>query len=196
MWKHLIKGLAVTISVVIVYMAFFSIVMDGFDPFGLIFAWREFWTEEHTLELQLQGSYEVDTSGIREYERIKKRYGEIDEDAEFIYFIQLPLRDSIMNDALEEVGLNFPEELLEYIAFSGENGYLLFSFGRELKEIKYKNTFYYDRIKAKITFCEEYQEDKMHVYFMKEDVFFGEAAYYVMKGSKRVFFGNNMFYTY
>jgi len=79
--------------------------------------------------------------------------------------------------------------LLSYIASHDEKNYVLLSFGRELKEIKYKFLKKFDdgvTAKAEITFFEEYQDDIMYVYFMEKSVCFWSCNYYIMKGSKRV----------
>ncbi len=171
-------------------------VLPWLNPLNWFEVVHDFFSKEHTLDLQLYGNYKIDTSGIKDYERKIRKYAEITEDVPFVYFIQLPLEDSIMDAALEDLSLNLPDELSEDITSSNENEYVLFSFGRELKEIKYKTTSYYNHIKAEITFCEEHQDDTVYVYFMEDNIFFWETSYYVMEGAKKVHLGDNLFYTY
>jgi len=150
-------------------------------------------TLDHTLDFQLHGSYSVDLDGTKEYTNVR-------EGAQFAYFIQLGAGNSPMeihsrNSALDDYGLELPEELLnDAIAFD-ENSSLLISFGRELREIRYKHMgFFSDGVtsKAKIIFCEEYQDGIIHVYFIKTRVYFWEREFYVIDGDEINFMGEDI----
>ena len=149
--------------------------------------------KEHTLDLQLHGSYSIDTSGIREYACVK-------ENAPFTYFFQIDSGNSISNShrrdsILKDYRVELPDELKADIASSDKSSYVLLSIGRELKEVKYKFLKRYsDGItsEALITFCEEYNGDVVYVYFMNKQLYFMGEYYYIMSGDEKVFLGDNM----
>lgn len=139
-----------------------------------------FWenSKMDTLNLQQYGSYTVDTDGIRELLRIK-------ENTQFTYFIQIRDFNNIKEYFQKEFHLEIPELDLE-----NDDSYAVISFGRELKEIKYKymQKPYNDGTvaKAEVTFDEEYHDKTMYVYIMNKIVI-GKANYYIMSGSNRIF---------
>ena len=101
---------------------------------------------------------------------------ETKENESFTYFLQLGTGNEKMdvyrrNHALKEYGVELPDELLGAIAASDEYSYIVLSFGSELKEVKYKYLGYFSdgvTSKAKITFCEDYQDNVVYAYFMKK----------------------------
>lgn len=196
MKKYVIRILIIVVAITVIMLNRNTVVnhvLPWLNPFNLIEEWGNLWAKEYTLDLKFHKSYEVDVEGIKEYERVKRKYGAIDENVPFTYFLQLPLDEPIIKAALKDLSLSFPDEILES---SIKNKYVLLSFGRPLKDIKYKTTSYYNHIKAAITFCEEYKDDIVYVYYMEEEVFFWTADYYVMEGSQKKFLGHDLYYTY
>ncbi len=168
------------------------------NPFGLFDALRDPFIRPNTVGLNLYGSYAVDTSGLREYDRIRSgnyAYKELNEP--FTYFLQLPLDKDIIDTSLRDLQFELPDELLDYVYSSEANHeYMLISIGRPLKEIKYKTTSYYNHIKAEITFEEQHQNDMAYVYFIDKNVFFWTSDYYVMDGSQQKFLGHGLYFVY
>lgn len=174
------------------------IVLIIINPFCWFDALRDPFIRPNTVELNLYGSYAVDTSGLREYERIRTRnhkYGRLNEP--FTYFLQLPLDKDIIDPSSRDLQFELPDELLDYVYSSEANHeYMLISIGRPLKEIKYKTTSYYNYIKAEITFEEQHQNDMAYVYFIDKDVFFWTSDYYVMDGSQQKYLGHDLYFSY
>ena len=139
--------------------------------------------KEHTIDLQLHGSYTVDTNRIKESERIK-------ENTPFTFFIQTGINSNTKERLLNMYDLELPKELLADIYLYNKNGYIILTFGREVKEVTYK---FLNKTgisaNAKVTFCEEYQENTMFAYFIAEEVSFHEEIFYIMKDSKKVYWG-------
>jgi len=180
---------AILVAVTGAVLLFFIVTTGYFFLIDL----HDFFTIEHSLDLQPHGSYTIDTSGI-------KKYMETKENESFTYFLQLGTGDEKMdvyrrNHALKEYGVELPDELLGDIAASDEYSYIVLSFGSELKEVKYKYLGYFSdgvTSKAKITFCEDYQDNVVYAYFMKKRVYFWEAAFYAMEGSEKVFLDESL----
>ena len=164
-------------------LAFIVVVTTGIILLRYIYVARE-----RTLDLRLHGSYTIDTSGIREYVHVS-------ENVPFTYFLQLASGSSNRNNILKDHKIELPDELLADIASSDESRYVLLSIGRDLKEVKYKfMKRYWDGITsvAMVTFCEEYQDGTVYVYFMEKNLYFFGEYYYMMNGDERVYLGNNI----
>jgi len=91
---------------------------------------------------------------------------------------------------LKKYGLEFFYEICTDSTFD-EGSIIMFSFGRELKEIKYKYMgFYNDGVtaRAEISFCDEYIDDVVYIYYAREinDLYFMEREFYVMKNDGRI----------
>ncbi len=168
------------------------------NPFGWFDALRDPFIRPNAVELNLYGSYAVDTSGLRDYDRKwsgNYAYKELNEP--FTYFLQFPLDKYIIDTSLRDLQFELPDELLDYVYSSEANHeYMLISIGRPLKEIKYKTTSYYNHIKAEITFEEQHQNDMAYVYFIDKDVFFWTSDYYIMDGSQQKYLGHDLYFTY
>lgn len=180
---------SVTVAIMgIIVLIFFAtigyfVLVDIYDRFAT----------EHTLDLHLHGSYAVDTSGIREYANVK-------EDVPFTYFVQLVAGNNCWsshnrNSFLEMYGFELPDELMNDIAFSDDNIYLLISFGRKLREVKYKymGTFS-DGVnsRAKVTFYMDHHGDMIYVYFIDKNVYFWGTSFYVINGNETIFLGDDI----
>lgn len=150
---------------------------------------HDFFAIEHTLDLKSHTSYTIDTSVI-------KKEATIQENVPFTYFLRLSISDHrIRDNLLNEYVIELPEELLTEIASSDNINHVILSFGRKLKEIKYKYLGYFSNgstSKATVIFSEEYQDDMMYVYFVKKDVFFWEVDYYVIENDKKVYLGKDI----
>lgn len=170
--------------------------ITGYGYLGLVTV-HDYFAIEHKLDLQLQGSHRIDTTGIRKYVGVKRN-------VPFTYFLQINGVKSIKpeysiesanSSILKDYGLELSDELLADIASSDESWYILLSIGRELKEVKYRYLGYYsDGItsEAIVTFSEEYQDDVVYVYLVNKQLYFWEEDYYVMNGDEKVFLGNNI----
>ena len=160
---------------------------------GIILSRYIYMTKEHIFDLQLHGSYSIDTSGIREYVGVK-------ENVPFTYFLQINSGNSISkshsrDSILKDYRLELPDRLIDDIVSSDKGWYVLLSIGRELKEVKYKFlSRYSDGItsEAFITFCEEYKGDMMYVYFMNKQLYFMGEYYYIMNDDEKIFLGNDI----
>lgn len=171
------------------------------NPFCWFDALRDPFIRPNTVELNLYGSYAVDTSGLREYERIRTRnykYGRLNEP--FTYFLQLPLDKDIIDPSSRDLQFELPDELLDYVYSSEANHeYMLISIGRKLEKIEYKYLCYFNdgvNSKAEITFEEQHQNDMAYVYFIDKNVFFWTSDYYVMDGSQQKYLGHDLYFVY
>ena len=168
------------------------------NPFCWFDALRDPFIRPNTVELDLYGSYAVDTSGLREYDRKwsgNYAYKELNEP--FTYFLQLPLDKNIIDASFRDLQFELPDELLDYVYSSETNHeFMLISIGRKLEEIEYK--YFNDGVnsEAKIIFEEQHQDDMAYVYFIDKNVFFWTSDYYVMDGSQQKFLGHDLYFTY
>ena len=158
---------------------------------GIILVHTIYMAKEHTLDLQLLGSYSIDTNNIRMYTGVK-------ENASFTYFLKIDpgsLTLSGITSYFKDNKLDVSDDLPDIIISSNENRYVLLSIGRELKEVKYKYLKRYsdgEASIAQVTFGEEYQGEVIYVYIMNKQLFFMGEDYYIMDGDEEVFLGNNI----
>lgn len=171
------------------------------NPFCWFDELRDPFIRPNAVELNLYGSYAVDTSGLREYDRKwsgNYEYKELNEP--FTYFLQLPLDKNIIDASFRDLQFELPDELLDYVYSSETNHeFMLISIGRKLEEIEYKYLCYFNdgvNSEAKIIFEEQHQDDMAYVYFIDKNVFFWTSDYYVMDGSQQKYLGHDLYFTY
>ena len=148
------------------------------------------------VNLQLHGSYTVDTSGIRERERIA-------DGTPFTFFVQIKNLDNVQEYFAQEYGLEFPD-----IDFDYENSYMAVTFGREIAGLTYNgylgepftpNTF---PKKVELTFAEEYRDKIMYVYVMDKITITlialngvssdDQCKIYLMENGEKMFWGDTI----
>jgi len=172
-----------------------ALVLFFFVTIGYLFLVEihDYFAIEHSLDLQLHGSYTIDTSEI-------KKITETKENASFAYVLQLRTGNKTSdihyrNDILKSYGLDLPDELLDVIAASAENSYVILAFGRELEEVKYKFLGYFSdgvTAKAKVIFHEKYLDNIVYAYFIKKHVYFWDASFYEVHGKENVLLERNL----
>lgn len=162
------------------------LLLNYFSP--MQYWWDELWAKQYVVNLQLYGTYEVDTSKLREYENVK-------ENTPFTYFVA-DSRDGVVakqiNFGLQDM-VRIPDDLISRLKSESKNVDIIFAFGRKLKEVKCSTHGYYlpeDSLEiTKVTFFEEYQDDIMYVYLAHADKKLSVSlheTYYIMEGTKKV----------
>ena len=154
---------------------------------------HDFFAIEHKLDLYPQGNFAIESNTKLINENIEKHYKPI-------HLYQLRTGNDISDYksrsySLSGSGIELPDDLSTYASSNNEISYIILSLGREINEIKYKYLGYFsDRStsKAIITFCEEYHDNIVFVYYMKEYIYFWEGTYYVLEGNNRVVIRENI----
>ena len=145
--------------------------------------WNNLWLKEIKVKFQTYEKYEINLDALKEYKNIK-------DGTQFTYYLHLA--SSSRDNAIIEIIINMElsEELLNIIADNNKSACIIFTFGRELIEFKYKYEGPYKYLIAMITLGEEYQNDTMYIYFLDEPVYVFMEECYIMDGSKKIKMGS------
>ena len=141
------------------------IIISGFSLFTLevtvgIDEIHDYFAPEYSLDFQLYNSFTIEGTVVGDEMKMERS----------TLFAQ-PRRPTPMDlqYILKENGLEFLTDALTDTA-DNEDSLVILTFGRELKEVKYKYMGYYgDGVTARgeISFCEEYEDSIMYVYYTK-----------------------------
>jgi hypothetical protein len=187
MRRYILGGIAIVlifaIAVYIFFYADFEIIMYRINEYRLERVYGI--AEGETLDLELYGIFEVDTSGLR------NEIG-IVEGTPFTYFYQPHSLDSWKRHGnYGERNFDFSELNFDENYF--QDRYLAISFGREIAEIRRVGGLIYGAMLVAVTFAEEYQGDVMFLYLMDEIPFRIHMGheYFIMDGTERIFIGHS-----
>jgi len=182
MKKHIILGICGLIIAILSGCNYMQI-REGEDDMSVQDAKFE---EDGEINFQLLGSYEVDTSGIR------NNYHNIAEDDPFTFFWQernlerLQEFADVYNVTLPDFGIDFDNY---------RDNYLVITFGRKLAGLRLIDQWH-GHLFAEIIFAEEYQGQIMYLYIMDNILLYppdmGRHAFYIMRGSERVYYGHTV----
>ena len=150
---------------------------------------HDFFAPEHSLDFQLYGGYTIDGSIVAEEMKTEKNT--------LISQPRRPMPENLtLKSILTENGLEFLDEVWATAVFD-EDTLVILTFGRELKEIKYKYLGYYgDGVTAngEITFYEEYEDSAMYVYYTEvHGLYFMNYDFYVIEDSNIIVLDNARF---
>jgi len=150
---------------------------------------HDFFAPDHSLDFKLYGSYTIDGSIVSEEMKTER--------STLISQPRRPMPENwTLKSILTENGLEFLNEVWAAAVFD-EDTLVILTFGRELKEIKYKYLGYYgDGVTAKgeITFYEEYEDNAMYVYYTEgHDLYFMNYDFYIIEDGNKIVLDNARF---
>ena len=182
MKKAIMRGFIILFAIVIAGIVFWRATSTWIIWYNI----SDIFAEKRIANLKLQGKYTVDTSGLR-------RKWDVQGGTPFICFWEVKSPDDMQAYLRKALSVEFP-----YVNFNNKENYLVIAFGSPLKEVKYWNvknplTDLGNIItRAEVTFEEEYHDNTAYAYLI-EKLNIVEERFYVMQGSKKVFFGKDVY---
>jgi len=179
--KTLFRIVVIILScTLLIYTLFF-----GFLAWPLV-AVHDFFSIQHKIGFQLLDSFTIDTSRVMEYYREKTKLADKDQITGFVHGFShsnMELRRILVTlDLSDEIIIDISQCNISDLGMR-----MVLTFGREMKEFKYKmygGSYVSQEEEAIIVLGEEYKENTMYIYILDEVVQYRYFNFYIRDGKK------------